>query len=388
MGKTACLLNSPELGGAERSFLIQLGLFNDRRRFDIYVPQVGDHKTSSQLTSFIEENKLSKSISFKYDSSLYEVSRSSFLGLNLVSLFVGLMEQILEFKQLKIFEKNQIWCNGNKVFLPAFLGAILFGYQGTIIWHWRDYPGAGKLSQVINFLGKKMSRFNLVLAGNSKSVCTALSNAYSDFDVVRLYNPVSLVKPREQSKEYLGVIGFAGMSAPWKGLHELYFWSSLYENELREAGVKEIALYGKNIYLTKGEHTFYQDELKRLKQLFPNNIIKEKGLVSPDVIYDSIDLMLHLSNKEEPFGRVILESFAHGVPCISTGLGGAGELMNGLDHLKHFSYDYGGLTEKVKSLFLNRSEYEAAAKIGLIQFKYFQKKAESDLEALENTYFQ
>lgn len=385
MSNTVCILNSPALGGAERSFLTQLGLLSNKSELSIYAPTIAEHGLSTELTSFAKENTLPSVIPFTYDQSLYQVSRSS-ISFNFISVFVGLLEQILSFKNLGIFEKKQIWCNGNKVLIPVLLGAIIFRYRGSVTWHWRDYPTSGKMSSILTFLVKKLGKFNLVLVGNSNSVCKKLSQVYPDFKNHRLYNPIALVKSTLSQKSYRGVIGFAGMTAPWKGLHELYLWSSLYEIELKDVGIKEIALYGKNIYLTKGEHSKYYDELQRLKELFPTSLIKEKGLVDPEVIYDSIDIMLHLSNKEEPFGRVILESFAHGVPCISTGLGGAGELMKGLKKLVHFSYDYGGLTLKVSELMKHRQEYEAVAEHGRLQFKYFQKLAESDLETFEDTY--
>ena len=189
-------------------------------------------------------------------------------------------------------------------------------------------------------------------------------------------------------KDFKGVIGFAGMSAPWKGLHELYLWSSLFEKDLVEMGVSEIAVYGKNIYLTEGEHTDYGWDLKRLKKLFPSRLIVHKGLVAPEQIYSEIDVMLHLSNRPEPFGRVIMESFAHGVPCISTGLGGAGELMGSFKELIHFSYDYGGLSKKLSFLFKNKSARGELSSKLRDEYQIFKKLAESDLKIIELTYFQ
>ena len=71
----------------------------------------------------------------------------------------------------------------------------------------------------------------------------------------------------------------------------------------------------------------------------------------PLEIFNSIDLLIHPSLKKEPFGRILLEAMASQIPIITTGLGGAGELVkdqyNGLHFIIH---DYKGLFNKVDAL--------------------------------------
>lgn len=385
MNKIACLLNSPELGGAERSFVTQISLLQDGPQFDLYYPEIGSLQASKELEDFVKRKTNLKLLSFDYLEGLYRKSRSN--KADLILSFFTLIYQAFLFKIEGFFDYKTIWCNGNKVFYPMAIGALIFRYKGVLLWHLRDYPAQGKINGIISKLVAKFGSFELSLVANSNSVALAYKEDFGVYKIHRVYNPVEDVKDLGV-KEPLGVIGFAGMSAPWKGLHELYLWASLYEKELKEMGVKEIAVFGKNIYHTKGDHQNYEEEIKKLGKKFPSNLIVKKGLIPPSEIFSSIDLMLHLSVKEEPFGRVLLESFAYGVPCISTGLGGAGELMENFPELIHFPYDYGGLTKKLSIILRDPATLEEIRIKGRNEYKSFQAEAKSDLKILDDTYFQ
>ncbi|MBK25441.1 MAG: hypothetical protein CME70_15710 [Halobacteriovorax sp.] len=385
MKTCACLLNTTELGGAERSFITQLGILNSPEKFDIYFPKIEGLKASEETLSFVKSNGLDQPKGFKYNSDLYKTSRSS-KKVNLINVLLGMLEQVLTYKVEGFLKYKNIWCNGNKVFIPLFLSAIVFGYEGRILWHLRDYPEVGRLNKLIKFLYRYFAKFNLVLIGNSDSTVSAFKDIFTDIKALRIYNPV-INENKISPKDSIKVLGFAGMSVPWKGLHELYLWASLYEKELKDLGVEKILVFGKNIYHTKGEHSDYEAQLNRLKKLFKSSLIEHKGLVSPQEIYSSIDLMLHLSNRAEPFGRVILESFSQSIPCISTGLGGAGELMTNNTGLLHFNNDYDGLYQKVRLLIEDASFKNKEVQAGYKTYQFIQESAESDLFKLESLYF-
>ena len=385
MKTCACLLNTTELGGAERSFITQLGILNSPEKFDIYFPKIEGLKASEETLSFVKSNGLDQPKGFKYNSDLYKTSRSS-KKVNLINVLLGMLEQVLTYKVEGFLKYKNIWCNGNKVFIPLFLSAIVFGYEGRILWHLRDYPEVGRLNKLIKFLYRYFAKFNLVLIGNSDSTVSAFKDIFTDIKALRIYNPV-INENKISPKDSIKVLGFAGMSVPWKGLHELYLWASLYEKELKDLGVEKILVFGKNIYHTKGEHSDYEAQLNRLKKLFKSSLIEHKGLVSPQEIYSSIDLMLHLSNRAEPFGRVILESFSQSIPCISTGLGGAGELMTNNTGLLHFNNDYDGLYQKVRLLIEDASFKNKEVQAGYKTYQFIQESTESDLFKLESLYF-
>jgi glycosyltransferase involved in cell wall biosynthesis len=136
-----------------------------------------------------------------------------------------------------------------------------------------------------------------------------------------------------------------------KGVHEVYFFAWFYERELKALGIKKIRLYGDNVYETKGDHSNYKNDLKKMIEKMPTDLIEFAGLKSPETIYSEIDCLIHYSTRPEPFGRVIAEAFATSVPVITTGLGGAGEIVDHeLNGFKTILYDRKDLIEKIEML--------------------------------------
>ena len=177
MNKTACLLNTPELGGAERSFLSQLGLFENKKQFDLFFPIIEGRLASEEMIKFVFSNELNSANGFDYDSDLYKASRSSKF-INIFNVFIGMLNQVLNFRINGILSYDKIWCNGNKVFVPLFFSAILFGYKGKIFWHLRDYPSGKKLEKFIRFFYLRLAKFNLILLGNSDSTVQAYQKEF------------------------------------------------------------------------------------------------------------------------------------------------------------------------------------------------------------------
>lgn len=73
----------------------------------------------------------------------------------------------------------------------------------------------------------------------------------------------------------------------------------------------------------KGERG-YEEYLRRE---FRSSNIRFVGQVQPSKFFSEIDLLIVPSIWEEPFGRVIIEAFAHGIPVIGSRRGGIPELV-------------------------------------------------------------
>jgi glycosyltransferase involved in cell wall biosynthesis len=65
-----------------------------------------------------------------------------------------------------------------------------------------------------------------------------------------------------------------------------------------------------------------------LKTQFSSPRIRFLGWVSADAVYRDIDFAVIPSLWNEPFGRVVIEAFAHGVPVIAAARGGLSELVD------------------------------------------------------------
>lgn len=83
-----------------------------------------------------------------------------------------------------------------------------------------------------------------------------------------------------------------------------------------------------------------------------------------------IDILVHASIREEPFGRVIIEGMAANTPVIAACLGGPLELIE--DNVSGLLYppgDYKKLAEKIEQLYLDNHLYLFLANNGYIRFR-------------------
>lgn len=367
------VLNSPYLGGAERSILHQIQLLPSlsMNEFKFLIPSLVTGDTL-ELSSFIDETYSGKKYCsiFKFPKSLFAVSRSSSLIKNLVGLF-SLPILVVRLRNF-VKESELIWCNGNKVGLPFYLSAKFFGFKGKFIWHFRDYPSNGLIfRQIWKMFGNE--NFQLTCIGNSKSVASQIrSLTRPSVEIQTIYNPVGKLNISKNNNHHgVKTIGCVSMLAPWKGIHDVINCALFFEKELLELGVEQISIFGEQIYQTGGEHQHYADEIKRLAK--GSKLIKFRGKQNPEIIYSEIDLLIHSSIQPEPFGRILTEAFHTGVPVISTGLGGAGEIViDGETGLRYFPHHYQQLFNVIKVLCQNerlRSDLCAGAKARLMEIE-------------------
>jgi glycosyltransferase involved in cell wall biosynthesis len=111
----------------------------------------------------------------------------------------------------------------------------------------------------------------------------------------------------------------------------------------------------------------------------PTDLIEFAGLKNPETIYAEIDCLIHYSIRPEPFGRVIVEAFATSVPVITTGLGGAGEIVeNGVNGFKTILFDREDLFKKIENLkdFNIRKEI---TRNGLVRVISMEKEIENQM---------
>ena len=357
--RLALMFNSPYLGGAERSFIYQSQFLSKDSKVDFYIPSLD--KKSEEIHCLLNESGWSdKRINyFKYPKSLFSVSRSGSRMMNLLKFMGGILKALKSLSRLNLDEYDIIWCNGNKVGLVCYLYCYLVGFKGKLIWHFRDYPVEDQPFSLIwkSFKWKKGFSFELIANSHSvKKSLEALSCPLKPVHVV--YNPIGLrlKNDKEVDRHENGYcLAFVGMLAPWKGVEQLIIFSSLFEEELRDLGVSSVKIYGAQIYDTKGEHDNYDQQLEKLAKKLNNQLVEFCGLEKPENIYPKVDLLFHLSLRPEPFGRVLVESMSFGVPVLSTGLGGAEELI-GTNQERGFlikAYDYSGWFELVSKILFN-----------------------------------
>ncbi len=364
-----CFFNAPYLGGAERSFIHQAkdldALYRQAKdkdadfRFIIpYLDRPGEDKSISEL--ILKSGFRSQQIVyFKYHKGLYGLSRSSaffkWLFIFLLPYYLySFVITLQNLNKLQFKDQSTWWVGGNKIGPIALVLSFFSGSKIRFIWHFRDYLSFGSFFTIFWRVFSWIGRSQFEFIGNSHHVAQSISQFLpSSSQCWTLYNPIGDIKftPTITHKESNFILATASMFAPWKGVHFFAHFGILFEKELKALGVSEFHIYGDEIYKTNGRHDGYKDQLNSLLKNYKSDFVKLKGLKGPAEIFSTADIFLHGALRPEPFGRVLIEAYRSGTPLISTGLGGAGELIdNNHSALIFFPYDYLGLLESISRM--------------------------------------
>jgi glycosyltransferase involved in cell wall biosynthesis len=99
------------------------------------------------------------------------------------------------------------------------------------------------------------------------------------------------------------------------------------------------------------------DYARSLPARFPAGNTRFLGWTSPEVFFPQIDVLVIPTLYREPFGRVVIEAFAQGVPVIGARNGGIPETVEpGLNGLLFEPGDDAGLAEQIERLLADRDE--------------------------------
>jgi glycosyltransferase involved in cell wall biosynthesis len=132
----------------------------------------------------------------------------------------------------------------------------------------------------------------------------------------------------EQPKHAGTTIGIVGRLAPWKGQHVfLDAFAQAFRGTKVRGRIIGSALFGEDSYA---------DSLRRqAERLGIAHQVEFRGF-REDVWAElrALDVLVHSSVRPEPFGQVVLEGMAAGVPVIAAAAGGPTELItDGVDGL-------------------------------------------------------
>jgi glycosyltransferase involved in cell wall biosynthesis len=380
MNKIAVFFNTDEIGGAERSLIRQIELAGKASVCDFYIPKINDNK----LSEFLEGKKLSNHL-FEFPLVLYKVSRTSTLLAWPKAMLSLLLPSKIHQNNCDLLKKYEIiYLNGNKVGLYLSLLCLFSNHKARIIWHFRDYsPKKLVWRKILSFIYSILiKKTNLNFAANSNSVAKDWK-FLTGKKVTKIYNPVDdfafkIDKPVE-------IIGSASMLAPWKGVQDILMCAKFYQKELRDLGIKKIKIYGVNIYKTEGAHAKFGKTLIDLK----SDLVEFAGNKPPKIIFEELDLLIHSSLVAEPFGRVITEAFKSGTGVISTGIGGAGEIIYNSNQEKcaeiYTPGDFHQLFHKIRLLITDRTLRETLKKRAFVHVTEIEKNLPHEFrELLEN----
>ncbi|WP_379132290.1 glycosyltransferase family 4 protein [Paenibacillus sp. sgz500958] len=222
-----------------------------------------------------------------------------------------------------LLKEEQVDCVHTNSLKSALYGAIAAKKAGIpLIWHIRDHIGAPYLKPVVAKAIRLLSRLlpNGVIA-NSRSTLNALELPRTKKTLV-VYSAFAKaigggIGRRDQPEFNVLLVG---RLAQWKGQHVLLEAAKEFRHDPR---VK---------FWLAGDALFGEDEYKKeLIQTIENNELSNVSLLGhvDDIqgLMNKADLLIHTSITPEPFGQVIVEGMAAGLPVIASNEGGPVEIV-------------------------------------------------------------
>jgi len=258
-----------------------------------------------------------------------------------------------------------------------FIAALAASWSGTpLVWHARDI-----------FSDRRISAMADVVAGAFSETVIAISEAVAEqFRIARprvrvVYNGIDVtgfarrvdaadaaaVREKLGAPPGAGLIVNVGQLSRWKGQDVFLRVAGALAKERQDL---RFAVVGDPMFGENGYGAFLR---KLAADLGVSSRVTFAGAVE-DVseVFAAADIMLHTPVEPEPFGRVIVEAMAAGVPVVAARCGGIPEIVNdGVDGVLFPPRDVGAAAAAVRKLVDDSRRTEELAEAGRRRAKDF-----------------
>jgi glycosyltransferase involved in cell wall biosynthesis len=222
-------------------------------------------------------------------------------------------------RRLRALEPDLVHANSLKSGVYGTLAAR--ACRVPVVWHLHDRVSEDYLPrEAVKLIRPALRRLpNAVVANSEATLRTVAPIPRAAVAVVP--NPVNV--PAEKSAVRPGVerVGIVGRLAPWKG-QDVFLKG--FARAFAESGVTAV-IVGTALF---GEEEWEEHVRTEATRLGLRDRVEFRGFRS-DIFAEMrrLDIFVHASVVPEPFGQVILEAMAAGVPVIATSAGGAAEVV-------------------------------------------------------------
>jgi glycosyltransferase involved in cell wall biosynthesis len=216
--------------------------------------------------------------------------------------------------------------------------------RAPVVWHLHDRLSPDYLpDQAVVALRRAVRTLPNAVVANSKATLASVGPINRRAAVVP--NPVTPAASAAELRCVVERIGIVGRLAPWKGQDVfLEGFSRAFAETPTMAVIVGAALFGEEEWEERLRH--------HVDLLGLGGRVEFRGFRS-DVLAEMrrLDVVVHASVVAEPFGQVIVEAMAAGVPVVATSAGGAAELVkHDVNGLLYPPGDAGALAEALRRL--------------------------------------
>lgn len=263
------------------------------------------------------------------DDSVRLVRRDDLHSVSSLAAGAGTMRYAVQLaRRLRAIDADLVDANTLKSFCYGLVASRLA--RVPLVWHVHDRIADDYLPHRAVRLLRRAARHGAdgVIA-NSEETLRSLDDLGVPAEVV--HEPVDVAPfrpaaPRDGTRPFTAVM--VGRIAPWKG-------QDVFLRAFARAfphGPELAVVVGSPLF---GEHAYHRSLTRLISRLGLNGRAELAGF-STDVSGDlaRADLLVHASVIPEPFGRVVVEGMAAGLPVIAAGAGGPCEIVHdGVDGL-------------------------------------------------------
>lgn len=313
IGRVVVVNSSSRIGGAELSLLPVMRVLAEQVEVVALLPGSGPLHDELRATG-------AETMAFPLGRRLERASRQYGTSAGPSFLAAALRQQLDVTRLLRRLRPSVVYCNGFRAQLGATAPAATL--RIPTVWHVRDFVPARTAGRAWRLLATRAA----AVIANSEA--TSRQPLLRGRKVITIPNGIDLgaFAPRLCEPAPPPTLGMAGHLTPWKG--HLRFLDVVGRIRDRMPDVRG-AIAGGDVYDTAAHHSYEARVHERVRELGLEGVVELRHVTAAEMPswLASLSVLVHCPDRPEPFGRVLAEALAVGVPVVAAAGAGADEVI-------------------------------------------------------------